>query len=201
MEQALIEKSRQAYNLLRTEEDVLNFLKVNKTSIRLLTRTLRSEPATSGHRLQLETRVCALKGLSSKAKHRISKAHYHQHRHTGGGALPSVKENRSDRVEWHELQNAFNRRLRSGMISNLTHKFAEPFLQDAMVLLKRRLINTFRKKRTNIKVYVELSATFTLERTGEIDSKFFLSPTVAITPSTNLEEVMANFTETILTKV
>lgn len=198
MEQALIEKSRQAYNLLRTEEDVLNFLKLNKTSIRLLARTLRSEPATSGHRLQLETRVCALKGLSSKAKHRISKAH--QHRHTGG-ALPSVKEKRSDRVEWHELQSAFNRRLRSGMVSNLTHKFAEPFLQDAMVLLKRRLINTFRKKRTNIKVYVELSATFELEKTGEIDSKFFLSPTVAITPSMNLDEVMANFTETILTKV
>ena len=199
MEEALVEKSQLAYNLQRSEEDMEKFVKLNNASLRMLSRSLRSEPTTSGRRLQLETRICALKGLSSKAKKRIAKARQ-QLRRTGG-ALPSVTEKRSDRVEWRELQSAFKRRLRSGMVANLSHKFAEPFLEDAMVLLKRRLVNAFRKKSTNLKVYVELSAKFELERTGEIDSKFFLSPTVAITPSTNLTEVMDGFKDAIQTKV
>lgn len=84
---------------------------------------------------------------------------------------------------------------------NLEHKFAEEFLDDAFILLKSRLVNALRKKKANLKVNVELSADFELNRTGEIEPKYFATPNAAITTTTNLNEVMENFKEVILTKV
>ena len=103
---------------------------------------------------------------------------------------------------WVELENAFQCRIRSGAIVNFTHKFPDEFLSDAFFLLKTRLVNALRKKKkANLKVNVELSADFELTRTGEVEPKYFATPNAAITATTDLDEVMVNFREIILTKV
>lgn len=104
-------------------------------------------------------------------------------------------------MEWLELENAFQCRIRSGAVVNLGHKFAEDFLKDAFVLLKRRLVNALKKKKANLKVNVELSADFELLRSGVIEAKYFATPNLPITPTTNLDEVMQSFQEIVLNKV
>lgn len=207
MESDLLNKSQQYFELMKTDEDLEKFMKLNSTSIRLINKLIRKEKAagTLGRRLQLENRLCTLKGLSAKAKHR-------RHRLCRSTTSPAAaaarigrgsagRGKRSSRVRWVELENAFQCRIRTGAVVNLEHKFAEEFLDDAFILLKSRLVNALRKKKTNLKVNVELSADFELSRTGEIEAKYFATPNAALTPTSNLDEVMDNFKEVIMTKV
>ena len=202
MEGELVRKSQMYFDLMKSEADLQKFMKLNSSSIRLMNKTIRNEKAagTLGRRLQLENRLCMLKGLSAKAKHRSStRRGRRQLPHTGRGSVR--KEKRSSRVKWVELENAFQCRARSGAVVNLGHKFAEYFLPDAFFLLKSRLVNALRKKKANLKVNVELSADFELSRTGEIEPKYFATPNFVITPTTKLNEEMEHFSEIILAKV
>lgn len=194
-------KSQLAFDLLRSDEDLRVFLKLNATSIRLLSKILHQGPQTQGRKLQIQNRLCQLKSLNIKAKHRRSqhlRQQHHHHRIAGSGL--SEKENRSDRIQWIEIGNAFKSRIRTGAIVNFAHKFAEDFLLDAFFLLKRRITNAL-QKRCSLKVNVELSAKYELSRTGEIDDKFFSTANIWITQSTDLDGVMSQFLESILTKV
>src|SRR3978361_1603882 len=106
MDGELVQKSQIYFDLLKTEADFQKFIELNSTSIRWLNKAIRKEKAagTLGRRLQLEHRLCTLKGLSAKAKHRRSTASSSATR-SGRGSVR--QERRSSRVMWVELENAF----------------------------------------------------------------------------------------------
>lgn len=192
----LLDKSEQMFKLLRTEEDFEKFLKLNSTSIRLTQKTMKRSVCSQGQKLRRESELLRLKALQLKAKNR--------HRKTGSGmavAATNEHKKRSNRVEWVELKSAFNSRIRTGAVCNITHKFPEEFLDDALRMLKIRIQNVL-KNVIAIKVNVELVAKYALERTGEIDDKFFGTPNVLITRTTDLKaDVLDQFKEIILRKV
>lgn len=62
----------------------------------------------------------------------------------GFGYQPT-KETVKHRVKWEDLYSAFASRMRTGAVINLKHKDVKNFLQDAMILFRRRAHNLFKK--------------------------------------------------------
>src|SRR3978361_1890086 len=156
MEDDLVTKAEAMCDLLRTEEELSRFLKLNNTSIRLLYKLLRKlSSAEIGPKRKYECQVSKLKSLNLKAKSRVQKRE----------AGLQQRQKRSDYVQWVDLKSAFKSRIRTGAVVNLRHKFVDSFLPDAIVLLKRRLQNAL-KKNVNLKVVLELSCKYELARTG-----------------------------------
>lgn len=193
--------SNEMMSLLQTEDELRNFIKLNTTSIRLLNKWLHhSEFLGHGEKRKCESKLVQLKSLSSKAKNRLS-------HHFGGSLLhgpsSSTRPVRKDarRVQWVDLRSAFKSRIRTGAVVNLTHKFVDDFLEDAMPMIRRRLQNQLKKKNHAIKVNLELSCKYQLTRTGEIDDKTFLTPNILITVSASLDDILDEFKEILADKV
>lgn len=190
MEDDLIAKSEAACDLLRTEEELSRFLKLNNTSVRLFYKLLRKLSSTEvGPKRKYECQVTKLKSLNLRAKNRVQKR--------GAGIQ---RQKRSDYVTWIDLKSAFRSRIRTGAVVNLRHKFVDPFLADAMVLIKRRLQNEL-KKNINLKVNMELSCRYELTRTGEVSDKFFATSNISLTPTSNLDEALGQIIKILQTKV
>lgn len=197
MEDQLLGKCQAAYELLSSPEDISRFLKLNSSSTRLLSKYLHTIAKDHGTKKKIECQLSHLKSLSIKAKHRLGGSKTRK-THTGGGAVR--KENRSSRVQWVDLKSAFKSRIRTGAVVNISHKFVDPFMEDACILLKRRLQN-FLKKRINLKVNLELSCKYELVRTGEIEDKYFNTPNFLLTPTTDLDTVIKQWKERLQVKV
>ena len=187
----LVAKSEAACDLLRTEEELSSFLKLNRGSIRLVSKLLHKLPSSAtGTKRKYECRLTCLKSLNLKAKNQVQKR----------GAGLQHRQRRSDYVQWVDLKSAFKSRIRTGAIVNLRHKFVDSFLPDAIVLLKRRLQNAL-KKNVNLKVVLELSCKYELARTGEVANKFFATPNISLTPTTDLDEALGQIIDILQTKV
>ena len=191
MEDDLVTKAEAMCDLLRTEEELSRFLKLNNTSIRLLYKLLRKLSSTEiGPKRKYECQVSKLKSLNLKAKSRVQKR----------GEGLQQRQKRSDYVTWVDLKSAFKSRIRTGAVVNLRHKFVESFLADAMVLIKRRLQNEL-KKNYNLKVIMELSCKYELTRTGEVSDKFFATSNISLTSTSDLDQALDQITEILQTKV
>ena len=181
----LVAKSEAASDPLQTDAELSRLQK----SIRSVHKAL-CEPSTSfGQKRKYESQAAHLKSSNLKAKVHLQKQ---------GAGLQ--REKRSDNVRWMDLKSAFRSRIRTGAVINLTHKCVDTFLPDAMMLIKRRLQNSL-KKNVNLKVNMELSCIYELVRTGEVEDKFFATPNIMLTPTTDIDEDMGRFSEIIQTKV
>ncbi len=92
-------------------------------------------------------------------------------------------------IRWDDMPSLFQKRIRSGVITNFTHKNLQSFLNDARSFFQEKVKDAL-KDLTALKVNVELFAEFAILK-NEIDSvevKFFNTASRAIFESTNLEE-------------
>lgn len=183
--------------LLKTEEEIRRFMRLNTTSLKLLGKHLRAFAESLGEKNKYENQITKLKGLQAKAKQRLQRQSTAV---VGAGLAPKKRNIRSERVRWVELKSAFSSRIRTGAAINLAHRLPDPFLSDAMVLIKRRL-QTGLKKTPNIKVNFELSCKYELQRTMEVEDKFFQSANVSLSPASDLDEILHECCQKLKTKV
>ncbi|XP_015605521.2 uncharacterized protein LOC107272660, partial [Cephus cinctus] len=118
----------------------------------------------------------------------------------GGG---TVRESRSDRVRWDDLESAFKGRIRTGVIANLRHKDLGRFLEDSRKLFTARVKHALRKD-GNLKVNVVLSCKFETMKAGQIveELKFFNTKNEVVLPSTDISDWFnTNVKEKLLAKV
>lgn len=196
MEPDLVRNHDRMFELLETEEEIRNFLRLNATSLRLLKKHLHVLAKNLGEKNKYESQITKLQGLQTKAKIRLQRT-------TIEGAGLDVrgrKNKRSDRVQWVDLKSAFQSRIRTGAVINLKHKFPETFLPDAMFLIKTRFQNIL-KTGQNIKVNFELSCRYELSRTAEIEDKFFNTPNIPLHPAVDLDPILEECCQTLKTKV
>lgn len=100
----------------------------------------------------------------------------------GGGGRPK----QSDRVRWHELQAAFQSRIRTGCITNLQHLEPRAFLADAKSIFARRIENTL-KTTAFLKVNCTFSGKFTKPDVMEDDIKYIQTKNAIINRGTDLD--------------
>ncbi|XP_043476524.1 uncharacterized protein LOC122509733 [Leptopilina heterotoma] len=161
----------------KTTTEELNFWINNSVkNIRLLNKLLRNRSVSCGEKKKILSTIGLLKANSRKFK---------KLRRTGTGLFK--KDERW--IRWEELENAFENRIRTGVVINLKHKNMDSFLSDAKKMIISRLKNAF-KKVGNMKVNVVLAANYTvLEEGEEIDDiKYFNTRNSKILESTNFDE-------------
>lgn len=144
-------------------------------NIRLLNKLLRNESLSCGRKNNIIATIGILKAKNRKFK-KLKKR-----------GLGFKKNERW--IKWEEMENAFEGRIRTGLVVNLKHKNLECFFSDAKKMIIKRLKNTL-KKLGNLKVNVILAANFSaLEEGKEIDDiKFFNTKNAKILESTNFDE-------------
>lgn len=189
----LINIMEEAYRLLKNESSPVvidKWVKFGTRNIRLLNKILKISASTVGQKNRILTTIGILKSISAKFKNL---------RKTGDGVR---KLGRSDRVQWADLETAFDSRIRTGAVINLRHKDLEYFLQDCRKLMTVRLKNILRRERS-LKVNVVLCCKFTISKIDRIveEKKFFNTKNAIVLQSTNINEWFdKNVKEKLLTK-
>ncbi|CAH0551589.1 unnamed protein product [Brassicogethes aeneus] len=115
----------------------------------------------------------------------------------GAGLKGKIK--RSNRVQWQDLNSAFNSRLRTGIIINLKHIDINCFLNDAFFLFKSRVCNIL-KQFPLIKVNVCFGGEF-IKRSGDQiinEIKYFNTKNEVIDSGVDLKKW---FSENVVDKI
>lgn len=116
-----------------------------------------------------------------------------------GGALGQVIQ----KTRWDDTESAFDRRIQTGVISNLGHLDAGHFLDDARALFKEKIAEALTRLRM-LKVNTTLSAEYLLKTrdTEQVSVKFFNSSSHSITETTDIDSWYDdNVKETILVRM
>lgn len=120
--------------------------------------------------------------------------------HLRRGAGLEHHDNIESRVQWRDVDSAFQNRIRTGVIVNIQHIDIQSFMNDAQRVFKSQL-QTYLTEHTSAKVNSELVAEFVMQKHGEevTDVKYFSSESVSIFLSTNLDEwFIANIREPLI---
>lgn len=90
---------------------------------------------------------------------------------------------------WSDITSAFKNRIKSGIITNLTHVDVKSFLNDAFTLFEAQVQKSLLEL-DSLKVYTSLAAEFKINRNDEdlIDMKYFNTKSNIIFKSTNLQD-------------
>ncbi|XP_031777427.1 uncharacterized protein LOC107981297 [Nasonia vitripennis] len=104
-----------------------------------------------------------------------------------GGSLQS--EETEARVEWRDVESAFQNRIRTGVVVNIKHVDILSFFNDAQKLFKVKVEDCL-KEYNAVKINSDFIAEFSMQKNGEetTDIKYFTSESVTAFMSTNLEE-------------
>ncbi|XP_031785674.1 uncharacterized protein LOC100113970 [Nasonia vitripennis] len=170
----------EAYGLIaqssrNVPEKVDKWVKLNNKNLRHL-RLLLQSAASAPEKQKFLSTIAFLKGFKDKLKCLLKR---------GEG----VRERRSDRVKWQDLEVAFNNRMRSGVITNLKQLDIAAFMKDSQVLFQSR-IKTALKKETAVKVYTILAAEYVITKADKeiTEIKYFNTKAEAIFQNTNLKQ-------------
>lgn len=191
----LINVMEQAYKFLGNGSSsavIEKWIALGTRNIRLLNKILRKSASTVGHKMRILTTIGILKSLTAKFR-RLEK--------TGAGDVR--RRRRSDRVQWEDLETAFEGRIRTGAVVNLQHKDLVQFLEDSRKLVAVRLKNALQKE-GSVKANVVLSCKFNITKDDEIieEIKFFNTKNAIILESTNIDEWFdENVKDKLLVKV
>ncbi|XP_044764456.1 uncharacterized protein LOC123321018 [Coccinella septempunctata] len=110
-----------------------------------------------------------------------------------------LRNRRSRRVKWEDVQSTFTGRVRTGVIINLKHIEINEFFVDAIVLIKRRLKNLL-KKLNMIKMNTTFCGEF-IKKSGDseiLDFKYFKSENFIVDSGCDLDRLLS---ELILDKI
>lgn len=150
-----------------------HWVNFGEKNVELLNNILReNDSLTVYDKMRIQTTIATLISLSRKFQK------------SGAGA-----DHVSRRVEWRDTETAFKRRIRTGLVINLSHKDVRDFLDDARELIIPQIQRTVQKS-GNLKVNVILSGKFLLTKSvgSTEEDKAFNTANEPIFPSTNLEE-------------
>lgn len=174
---AIVKVCEKSFRLLSSEHDirVVNrwLILINK-NIRLILKAIKTFRYNPGTISKLQSNLGHLKRF---------KAYITEARHTGAGAV-----NIGNRVKWEDTDSAFKNRIRSAVIINLKHKDLLQFLNEAFVLLGRRLpkiLKTF----NIIKINAVFCGEFIKKSQDEIimDLKYFSTKNFVLDRGTDLK--------------
>ncbi|XP_023312148.1 uncharacterized protein LOC111692390 [Anoplophora glabripennis] len=161
-----------------TEETAMEGLRQCTKAVRNIKDQLKTVK-TVGEKQHLLTQLAQIKSFRCQFKS-IKKM--------GLGHNPSRKQTSRDRVHWDDSANAFDSRIRTGVISNLKHKDPKEFLKDSFALFKRRIANALKKEEA-VKVNSVFGGQFRLQKADRIleEPKYFTTKNSPIYRDTNLE--------------
>jgi len=91
------------------------------------------------------------------------------------------------RLQYHEVETAFQRRLRTGVISNLRHLELTDFLDKAETVFVREIRRVLQSENT-VRVYVLLKSDYVKAGDEDPDTKTFNTKSADIFTSTDLRE-------------
>ena len=92
-----------------------------------------------------------------------------------------------ERVRYHEVETAFQRRLRTGVISNLRHLELTDFLDEAETVFMREIRRVLQSENT-VRVYVLLKSDYVKAGDEDPDTKTFNTKSADILALTDLRE-------------
>jgi len=187
----VIEIFQKAYAELKADFSITEKLKwmahVNKT-IQFLLKLLNNNNNTSlsiGLKKQLQTNIGHLK----RFRILINKLS-----HQGAGSSGSLRR-RTNRVIWQDVKTAFQKRIRTGIIINKSHKNVDDFFKDAFYLFKSRIKHVLLKIPVPvIKVNTTFCGQYILKKPDKetLEYKYFNTRNVLIDQGTNLNEWFTN---------
>jgi len=93
----------------------------------------------------------------------------------------------AQRVQYHEVETAFQRRLRTGVIYNLHHLELTDFLDEAETVFVREIRRVLQSENT-VRVYVLLKSDYVKAGDEDPDTKTFNTKSAEIFASTDLRE-------------
>lgn len=174
-----------AYSLLNDKSPPAErqlWIRYGKKNVTLLNKVLRNRDALTIHdKFRIQTTLAKLISLTRKFEKSGPRV-------SGGGDGGGIGGDAS-KVEWTDVETAFKSRIRTGLVSNVSHRDVGNFLDDAQKLILPRLTRTLHKY-GNLKVNVILLCKFHLTKIDEIveEEKSFNTKNEAIFPSTNIRE-------------
>ena len=170
----------EAYRLLASDqvkpEEVNKWIKIGNHNLRFLGYLLRECGINVSEKQKFISTIALLKGVQNKLKHLLKR---------GAG----VRDKRSDRVKWEDLECAFSERIRSGVITNLKSLDVTHFMNDAQPLFLTRVKNVL-KKENALKIHAVLAAEFVITKADKeiAEIKYFNTKAESILPTTNLKQ-------------
>lgn len=104
----------------------------------------------------------------------------------GTGYTPT-KQTTRHRVKWEDINSAFNNCMRTGIVVNISHKNVNEFLNDAMIMFRRR-INNLLKTNIHFKIHAVFCGEYVVKKDDKkiYDFKYFHTKNVPISKQTNI---------------
>lgn len=175
--------------------DVLRWLNLCVEAIETLEKLVNSEKLTRPIKQKYQTSMTHLLCIKNKLN---------KHLKAGGSLHSSLIQDKNiqdqstskeDLIKWDDMTSAFERRIRSGVITNLGHLDAVSFLNDAQSLFETKIKSALQEY-NSLKVNAELAAEYIIEKSDSVsvDVKYFNTENVSIYKITDLVEC---FTENI----
>uniref|UniRef100_A0A6V7KNY6 Uncharacterized protein n=1 Tax=Bracon brevicornis TaxID=1563983 RepID=A0A6V7KNY6_9HYME len=130
-----------------------------------------------GEKLRIQVTIAQLRSLVLKFKRKVKI----------GGSIRHRRNLRSDRVQWQDQVSAYKSRIRTGVITNLSHVDLRSFLNDAKFLVISRIRNIIRRE-ANLKVNFILACKYENAKNNQTveEIKSFTTQNSAILPATDL---------------
>ena len=119
---------------------------------------------------------------------------------TGYGIVPDLKTDEiKHRVRWIDIHSAFNKRVRTSIITNLVHIDLSTFLKDASVLFCQQVKKILKDIRCAMKINTVLSCSFKKlssdvneDSQESIETKHFNTPNAEVVLGTSLSDWFVN---------
>ena len=163
----LLLKSLESANKgVETSTDINNWLNLNSDAINALEKLTSSGTLTRAKKQKCQTSMTHLLTIQNKLRSLLK---------TGGRLLqnpsPSSPLSKEDdqSVKWDDVFSAFERRIRSGVISNITHMDIISFMKDAQIIFESKITDALNVYNA-IKVNAKLAAEYIIQKSDSVDS-------------------------------
>ncbi|XP_031789068.1 uncharacterized protein LOC116418029 [Nasonia vitripennis] len=171
--------------------DIHYWLDMRNSTINELNEKISKSNLTRGEKQKCQTCLTHLSCVQVEFEHRL-------HR---GGSLHA--EEAEARVEWRDVQSAFQNRIRTGVVVNIKHVDILSFFNDAPKLFKDKTQACLEEYNV-VKINSDFISEFTMQKNGEetTDIKYFTSESATVYMSTDLEKWFTdNIKEPILSQL
>lgn len=175
-----------------SNNDIHYWLDVCSSTITKLNEKIAKPNLTRGEKQKCQTCMTHLSCVQVE---------FEQHLQRGGSV--QSEETEEARVEWRDVQSAFQNRIRTGVVVNIKHVDILSFLNDAQKLFNDKA-QACLEEYNALKVNSDFIAEFTMQKNGEetTDIKYFTSESATVFLSTDLGEwFRENIKESILTQI
>ncbi|XP_032458071.1 uncharacterized protein LOC100117886 [Nasonia vitripennis] len=171
--------------------DIHYWLDMRNSTINELNEKISKFNLTRGEKQKCQTCLTHLSCVQVEFEHNL-------HR---GGSLHA--EEAEARVEWRDVQSAFQNRIRTGVVVNIKHVDILSFFNDALKLFKVKT-QACLEEYNAVKINSDFISEFTMQKNGEetTDIKYFTSESATVYMSTDLEKWFTdNIKEPILSQL